>query len=326
MADLNGDRHPELAVIFKGRVAVFSVQAGKLVKQTEFLGKSLNANLAIDAVDMDGDGQEELYITCIDKNSRINSFVMVLKNGSLELMAQDLPWFFRMVKHDGRMKLAGQAQGMNNLFSGQIHYLDFRDGEIYAEKTAGLLPNMNLYGFNRGAFWGNGKEQLAWLDDNDRLNITGDSDHGNYKGKDSLGSTLLFLDGKVDRFMGGGDGMAQRIFISQRIMTLNIDDRAGDELVTIVNKDVSKGFFTRFREFDSGYVKVLTWKEGRMVPLCNTLETDGYIPDFDVEDLDGDGFFDIAYVVVKKKILPFRKTKSVIQIRKLICNNAVPAL
>ncbi len=104
--------------------------------------------LAIDTADLDGDGTPEIYLTAVDRET-VASMVLVPKDGTLEKIATDLPYFFRGIRlGTGAQQIFAQEMGMNTDFYGDIFEL-VKNGVKFSTKNPQKLPEPGtIYNFN----------------------------------------------------------------------------------------------------------------------------------------------------------------------------------
>jgi hypothetical protein len=80
-----------------------------------------------------------------------------------------------------------------------------------------------------------------------------------------------------------------RTYLTQRFITADLDGDGKIEVVTVHNRDAAKGFVERFRKYTRGQVIALRWNKVNMKEVWTGEEVSGYISDFSLADLNGDG-------------------------------------
>lgn len=105
--------------------------------------------LAIDTIDLDKDGQPEIYLT-IMSGETLTSQVWIAKGNKLEKLHDRLPYFFRVIAlAGGDRKLYVQQIGRTDDFYGPVQEL-VMDGKGFATKNPIKLPRFGfLYNFNQ---------------------------------------------------------------------------------------------------------------------------------------------------------------------------------
>jgi hypothetical protein len=105
--------------------------------------------LAIDTADLDRDGIPEIYVTVYDRETLV-SRVYLPKNNALELVAENLPWFFRGIGIDFKSRtLYGQEMNSGGILSSSVSELA-KNGQKYSAKNSVKLPASGyVFNFNR---------------------------------------------------------------------------------------------------------------------------------------------------------------------------------
>ncbi len=141
----SGDREIFLA----GERTVRFYHQGAEMKQVAAVELEAPAKvLGIDTADLDGDGVPELYVTVMDRET-LSSRVYLPREGKLEKLADNLPYFFRgMEQGNDRKTIFVQGLGMGGEFYGDVAEL-VRTGSTFETRNPQKLPRFgNLYNFN----------------------------------------------------------------------------------------------------------------------------------------------------------------------------------
>lgn len=142
---LSGEREIFLA----GERTVHLYHQGAELKQIAAVELDAPAKvLGIDTADLDGDGVPELYVTVMDRET-LASRVYLPREGKLEQLADNLPYFFRgMEQGNDRRTILVQGMGMGGEFYGDVAEL-VRTGTTFGTRNPQKLPRFgNLYNFN----------------------------------------------------------------------------------------------------------------------------------------------------------------------------------
>ena len=82
------------------------------------------------------------------------------------------------------------------------------------------------------------------------------------------------------------------------MIAADLDGDGNVEVVTVHNRDAARGFVERFRKYTRGRVIALRWNQVNMKEIWTGEEISGYISDFSVVDLNGDGRLEAVYAMV----------------------------
>ncbi|MFK5954127.1 MAG: hypothetical protein QM498_13775 [Desulfobacterium sp.] len=305
--DMDGEK--QIAVIDARRLTVFSWQNQKLVKKAELKGKYYQTFMGLDAMDCDADGRDELFLTILDRKNQLRSLVVKEVGESLTLVAKDLPWFFRVIKIDGQKQLLGQRTGQDQLFWGDIHQLSF-DGRDIIPGAVKMNGNGGVFGRSLGHPAARDSLRMVWFDKDGYLNLGKENFEKEWVSDGSWGSTALFV-----TYDQGKNSVDQRVYFNSRVAIEDVDGNGNDEVIAVVNHDQSRGFLPRFRKFTRGYVSFLEWSGNALVERWKTQHVSGYVADFSLGDMNGDGLLELVYasVVASEGLVGKNKSHIVVQ-------------
>ncbi|MBF0228115.1 MAG: VCBS repeat-containing protein [Desulfamplus sp.] len=337
-ADIDGDGQLDIAVMDKHTISFLTFTNSKntsgtniLIKKGGYEGKYYNSNISIDALDSNGNGRSELFITSIGKNNTLKSYILEWNGGHFEPIVKDDDWYFRVVNNagftnsDGKNRsittqLIGQKKGHDEIFSGAIYSLKL-SGKNIVQSTKIVSDSFSIFGFSPiNIKIENGINQnirgslnFIWFDRSGFLNLGNSNGVREWKSTQSLGSTALFIE--QDR---GKDNLKEKIYINNRIITCDINNDGISEIITVNNSDVAKGYLSGYRKFNNGHIQIMAWNNGSMVDIWKSNPSTGYISDFSLIDIDGDNYPEVVYSVVTDSGVITNKSHGTIFIEKII--------
>ncbi|MBF0203990.1 MAG: VCBS repeat-containing protein [Desulfamplus sp.] len=322
-ADIDGDGKLDITVIDDHTLSFFIFSNNTLVKKGEYKGEYYNSNISIDTIDTNGNGRSEIFISSIGKNNYLKSYVLEWNGREFELLVKNAEWYFRVVTFDGKARLLGQKRGHDEIFSGSIYALGLSgnsitklekvvegDFEIFGFAPLQVSMDNNTMGSNT---IGSNTRYCVWFDKSGFLNIGDYDGNKDWKNTQSSGSTALFIE--KDQ---GTNQLKERTYINNRVVVTDIDKNGADEIITVSNSDAARGYLAGYRKFTQGQMEVMAWQNGTMVDLWKSRSAAGYISDFNVMDMDGDGYPEIIYSVVTDTGMVMNKMRSTIFIEKII--------
>ncbi len=318
-ADIDGDGRLDIAFMDAHTVSFFIFENNALVKKGEYNGAYYNNNIALDSIDSNGNGRSELFITSIGKNNYLKSYVLEWNGREIEPIVKDSEWYFRVVALNGKNSLIGQQRGHDELFSGAIHTLDLSANKILKREKIAISSykgTLEIFGFAHvpSASTSNTVTSLyTWFDNSGVLNLGDNNGNKEWKSPQSFGSTALFIEQDMGR-----DNLKERIYINSRVFAADIDNDGTTEIITVNNSDVAKGYLSGYRKFNQGYIKIMAWKNGSMVDIWQGNPVTGYISDFNIMDMDGDGYPELIYAAITDTGIVMNKAHSTVFIEKII--------
>jgi len=83
----------------------------------------------------------------------------------------------------------------------------------------------------------------------------------------------------------------------------DLDGDGKDDIVTVVNEFSGGRHIERTRIYKKGYIASLTWDGMSMAKAWRTQDIPGYVADFQLKDVDGDGRDELITVSVSSHVL-----------------------
>ncbi len=92
--------------------------------------------ISVDVADVDGDGQDEIFVSNLLKDRDIRSVILKHDGKEFVEVASELPWVFRSVRDkDGKRSILIQKVDKEGGYSGEIFHLVYKNG-VYGEGDA----------------------------------------------------------------------------------------------------------------------------------------------------------------------------------------------
>ena len=224
-------------------------------------GQMLNVEVA----DLDGDGQDEIFVSNVTKGSTVSSFIYKHGSEGLKQVQKDIPWLFRSVREpSGNRSIISQRLTSNGEYNGEVFYFKFAEGK-YAEDVAikGTLGKslfgFSLYETDKGALFLN-------VGKGSKFSISS-SKKTEYNAPNYYGDTFHILPVKEKKRTAGKATSAdaadaviemldKRIFITPRIEIVN------DEQFAIVQNNLYTRVFTASPVFSESAILLYAYKHG----------------------------------------------------------------
>lgn len=241
----------------------------KLVDQTG-LGNGYNI-ISLDTVEV-ADGTTEIYLTVI-RNGELASQVWQVKGDKLQMVAENLHWFFRSFSlAGGSKKLYVQAMSRNADFFGDVHEAVRLGSKITLKKTIKIPNNGNIYTFNQ--FKTTDGKIYTLVINSDGYLIVYDQDLKElWRSNDKFGgSELYFQKDDADNVRITGD-KNRWIFMNMRIQVSSNGD-------ILVGKNDGFWVMGNARSYKKGMVYNFSWNGSSLDEKWHTKETQNYMPDY----------------------------------------------
>ncbi|MDT8423194.1 MAG: VCBS repeat-containing protein [Desulfuromonadales bacterium] len=285
VADFDGDKRQEIAVGYHDKIVIMQLAGGEFTSLGEIPAPRQVKILAVDAIDLDGDGQSELYVTAT-RDGIMHSLRVVHRAGTYQTDITALPWMFRVVTTGGQKKLLGQPLGDTaNPFSEKVVALGIGTaGLIAGSEDAGLAAGRSLY----GALPIPGAPQVtALLTPSDQLRVLDAAGEVMWESAAKFGGTERNI--IREKFIVGGVEYHQTPLQGAMV-------QYGDTL--LVPQNDGSRTLSHSMEFESSRVVAMSWDGYALQEIWSTQKEAGYLSDFEVADADHDGRDEIVMAVV----------------------------
>jgi hypothetical protein len=314
LGDFDGDGKSEIIVSSKSDIYIYKKEKNSLKKVNGFDADTSYKVFGVDAIDLNKNGRHEIFVTAINRGeNRLNSFVMEWDGKKFVKTLKNQNLHFRIVSLKKEKTVLAQKAGRDgDTYSG-------RDGVEYDEelfkmvwdksykKVPMIVPKgLNLYSFIKGDATNEKKEVTVSFTKKDHIRVIQKDEKELWLSGEPLGGSYKYfkVSSKFD------PQTKEKVYFSQRLFIVDIDNDGKNELITVHNKNESS-YLPNSRTFSIATIKVLVWGATGFDEKFQSSKLAGYISDFYVGDIDNDGKKEIVYAVVSKSGM-FSSKKTVI--------------
>jgi len=302
-ADMDGDGIIETAFVSEKNVEVYRMAEGVFERlgRVELEGRR---PVGIDAVDADGNGKAEIFVTALDRQGQsLDSMVLEWDGNTFAVTAEKQKWYFRAIRLPDRGKvLIGQERGARALFSGGVYELTASGSRYTAGIPLPLPVGVNIYGFDYGDVFNDGRNLLAAYTAKDKIRIYNDAGVELYTSEETYGGNPAYLEHIQYIKQGGNPNLdpraPPRTYLPQRLFVTDLEGDGKTEIVTPVNEELAGRIMERLRIFDKGRLECLAWSGSGLFTRWKTHAFSGYVSDIALDDFDADGKPEIVIAVV----------------------------
>ncbi len=314
--DVDGDGRPDIVFAHENQVVVEHRNGDRLDRLAAFDAGKRHSIIAVDAGDINGNGTAEIFVTRLDVHGKLDSVVLEWNGAALQAIASGLPWFFRVSQNPEKVViLMGQRRGApsandtgglyeDSQFLPGVFQLTWTGKDYQAGRRLPLPGDMTIYRFALGDIFNDGQIRAIAYSTEDKLRIYDPAGSPLWAGQETLGGNPLYLETTSSTDVRTTD----HTYLTQRLIAADLDGDGNVEVVTVHNRDAARGFVERFRKYTRGRVIALRWNKVNMKEIWAGEEIGGYISDFSLTDLDGDGRLEAVYAMVAST--GFAQTKS----------------
>ncbi len=296
VGDLNKDGRVQVVTATDSDLFIHQLEGNRLV-QIEKLGfSSANRIVSIDIADINKNGYPEIFVTSLTiHRDGVQSFVVEYNGTRYMTIDEGEASYYRVIKTpDNPTVLLRQDHGTNP-FNGRINTMMAAGNTYKVGKSIRLPRNTSVLSLARGPVTSADADEYVMINEHGRLVVASDSGTTDWAGTKKYGLTGNFW------LLPGNDTDAsfrERLHLHPRIKFYDIGSDGKQELFVVKNNEIGGGAFGRYKRFKNGNVQMLTWNGIAMVPVLQTEPVQGWISDFTIADMDGDGVDELIVSVV----------------------------
>ena len=243
----------------------------KLVAEKEL--KVYDKIIALDVLDT-GTGGLELYVTCV-RNEQVASQIWQVKGDSLHMVAEGLPYFFRVLTLPGSsQKLYAQKVAGELSFAGDVFEAERSGVDVVLKKQLKLPRLASLYTFNQFTDAGKNLYTVAISPEN-KLVVFDREQREVWRSSELYGGSELFMERKD--LVNGGDQGPLQIFRNQRIHVTSDGN-------VLVGKNEAIWSLGKTSNYKNGAVYCLAWDGDHLEGKWHTRIAEYYMPDYFFDD------------------------------------------
>ncbi len=297
-ADLTGQGNISLLLSDQLDVKVYTLNPEELVHTETVASKTDEAIVQINTFDLNNNGRAEIYINSY-ANDRSNSFVVEYTDETYERTAEQLPWFFSTYpEKDGSTMLLGMELGSFNPFFSTAFKVILKDGKPVLAGEFSLPGGVSPFSSSRHDI--NGQPPAEFIAFSKgifsldfKLFVFTSTGRILWKDPEGFGGEPnTFERTLVGDNTGTSEPIPQRVYCGD----LN-SDRRPDILVPRNTKKRS-GLLGALTTYNRSEMLCLTWDGTSLVQNWTSQVMEGYISDFLVTDIDGDGAQELLVLTV----------------------------
>jgi len=313
IGDVNNDGLNEVVLIDSQNVMIYQRRDDDLKLLNTFSGKAYDNYLAVDIADINGNDISEIIISNI-KNNRVNSFVLEYDGKKFTRIASGLKWFFRVIDLQDIPILLGQKKGIESPFDTPIYSMIWKKGKYEEGKRMSIPKGLSVFGLGIDSIEGSGIQRVLALNEYDHLciyrktkkelsliHVIGGSDDLVWKSSDVYGGTTNYFDyggsaaGGYDS--GSDEAEKKRAYINTRILTFDMNKNGKKEVIIIKNMGSAGRVLKGVKSFSRCEIHDLEWDGLGMGEQWKTKKIQGYVADYQIEDINNNGKKEIVLIV-----------------------------
>ena len=311
--DLNKDGAMQVVAATDDTIMIYRMSGNQLVLEKQLEYASTNRIVSLDIADINANGYPEIFVTSLTiHRDGLQSFVVEYNGSDYVTLVDNQSYYYRVITaQDGTQTLMGQYTGASP-FDGRIYTLQADNAGYTRQKTVRFPRNTSILSVARGPVTSDTADEYVVTNRFGRLVVTSDSGSTEWESTEKYGGTAhvwLMPSNDTDA------SFRERIYIHPRIQFYDMDADDKPEILAVQNNEFGGGAVGRYKRFKNGAIKVLSWNGIALAPIFQTTALQGWISDFAIADINGDGKEELVVSVVtqtKLAILSKDKASSII--------------
>jgi TolB-like protein len=307
--DLNKDGITQLVAATDSTLMIHRLSGNQLVLEKQLEYSSTHRIVSLDIADINGNGFPEIFVTSLSiHRDSLQSFVVEYNGSDYVTLVDNQSYYYRVVTaSDGTRTLMGQYTGASP-FDGHIFILQAEGSTYTRQKQIRMPKNTSVLSLAKGPVTSDTADEYVMINRSGRLVIANDVGSTGWESSDKYGGTghvwLMPLNDTDGSFR-------ERVYIHPRIGFYDMTGDQKPELLAVQNNEIGGGAIGRYKRFKNGNIQVLSWNGIALSPVFTTSDLQGWISDFAIADMNGDGNDElIVSVVTQTKLAILAKDKA----------------
>ncbi len=307
--DLNKDGTIQVVAATDDTLMIHRMSGNQLVLEKQLEYASTNRIVSLDIADINGNGFPEIFVSSLTiHRDGLQSFVVEYNGSDYVTLVDNQSYYYRVIQtQDTDPTLLGQYTG-NSPFDGRISIMQ-AEGASYARQKQMRFPrNTSVLSLAKGPVTSDTADEYVMINQFGRLVVTSDSGAIEWESTQKYGGTAhVWLMPRNDT----DASYRKRIYIHPRICFYDMNEDDKPEILAVQNNEFGGGSMGRYKRFKNGTIQVLSWNGIALAPIFSTSDLQGWISDFAIADITGDGKEElIVSVVTQNKLAILAKDKA----------------
>jgi len=308
VGDLKNDGVQRVVTATDYNLHVYRLKGTQLALEETLEYSSTNRIVGLDVADINNNGFPEIFVTSLTVHlDGLQSFVVEYTGKTYNTIMDGDSYYYRVVNIDMDRKLLMAQDKGSSPFDGRI-YTMMPQGSVFEEEKRMRMPrNTSVLSLARGAVTAEGSDEYVMLNKYGRLVVADESGGQLWEGTSRYGGVANHW------LMPRNDTDAtyrDMVYLMPRVKLHDVNKDGVLDVIAVQNNEAGGGTFGRYKRYQDGYVQTLSWSGIGLAPTFQTTPVQGWISDFAIADLDGDGVQElIVSVVSRSKITLLAKDK-----------------
>ena len=298
IGDLKKDGKVQVVTATDDEILIHKLEGTRLLLDKKLEFSSTHRIISLDIADINKNGYPEIFVTSLNIHRQgLKSFVLEYNGSTYTTLTDDESYYYRVIDGPDKSKiLLGQKSAVHP-FKGKVYTMKF-SGKGYVKDKNLIMPrSASVLCIAKGSVTANDASEYVLINEHGRLNVISDTGKIDWEGNKKFGGTAhYFLLPRNDTDASVQD----RVYFNPRILFYDIGGDGKQEIFAVRNEELAGGVFGRYKRFTQGSLEILAWNGIALAPVAKTRSVQGWISDFAIADMDGDGKDELVVSVVGK--------------------------
>lgn len=298
VGDLNRDGVNQVVAATDNTLMIHQLSGTQLMLEKQLEFSSTHRIVSLDIADINGNGYPEIFVTSLTIHlNGLQSFVVEYNGADYVTRVDNQPYYYRVVNTpDNTLTLLGQYSG-NSPFDGRIYTMQAEKTGYARQKQIRVPRNISVLAMAQGPVTLNDAREYVMINRFGRLVLADDAGSAIWEGSSRYGGTThVWLMPRNDT----DATFRERVYIHPRLVFHDMTGDGQPEVVAVQNHEIGGGVIGRYKRFTGGNVQMLSWNGIALAPVFQTGDLQGWISDFAVADITGDGKDELVVSVVTR--------------------------
>jgi hypothetical protein len=322
VGDMDGDKQQEVAIVHDNQLTIYHWEKGILKEEFSYRTSTGDRFLTVDAIDLDGNGLPEIYITGY-RHPNLSTFAMAYVEGKYKVVASNIGAFLRVIEPSrGKPMLVGQALGIEAPFYGPVYEYEWTNGAPEPKRALPLPTGITVYGFNYWDIDGDEIDEIVQISNFGRVKLIRQDGEIIFQTTDRYGG--YFPEFRYDqaleraevRALGdGADADPKYQTIRGRLLLRDVTWDGRPDLVVPIN--LRRLEFMSNSGLNDAEIGALHWDGSVLVEEWRSRKVGGVVVDYQFADLDGDERPELVAAIVESELLSVKSGETRLVVYKL---------
>ena len=305
VGDLKKDGSIQVVTATDYEILIHKIEGSRLLLDKKLEFNSIHRIIALDIADINKNGYPEIFVTSLNiQREGLKSFVVEYNGSKFITLTDDESYYFRVVDGPDNNKILLGQRYATNPYKGKIYTMKAVGTGYVKDKKLRMPRSASVLSLVKGEVTQKDAAEYVMINEHGRLTVVTDTGRIDWEGNKKFGGTAhYFLLPRNDSDVT----VQERVYFNPRILFYDVGDDGKKEIFAVRNEELGGGAFGRYKKFTKGSLEILSWNGIALAPVAKTRTVQGWISDFAMADIDGDGQNELVVSVVGKSKIAIGK-------------------